>query len=77
MNDEDKKLNVALLEKVLLSLFSLLKNIPYIHQRLINSIANLKEKYTKVTSEPSLKLKLTHLEGFCIHVRKIQVSLNV
>ena len=62
MNDEDKKLNVALLEKVLYyKILSLLINTQYIPQRLVNLTVNLKEKYTRDTLEPSLKLKLIHL----------------
>ena len=58
MNDEDKRLNVALLEKVIHKpYFSLLKNIPYINLKSKNLIENSIEKSIKVILEPLHVLK--------------------
>lgn len=78
MNDEDKRLNVALLEKVIYHPnISLLKNILSINHKSKNLIVNSIEKYIRVISEPSLVLKLMNLLNICILVLKIQVLLSV
>lgn len=58
MNDEDKRLNVALLEKVInQSHLSSLKNTPFINHKSKNLIDNSIEKFIKVILEQSLVLK--------------------